>query len=72
MVFRGIGHDVVDTTPCGGEVISDFLNNPKAPITTPCLAEIEGPHFLGPEDSSPALEASAISPLPRNHLVSGP
>ena len=72
VVFRGIGHDVVDTTPCGGEVISDFLNNPKAPITTPCLAEIEGPHFLGPEDSSPALEASAVFPLPRNHLVSGP
>ncbi len=73
VVFRGIGHDVVDTTPCGGEVVSDFLNNPKAPITTPCLAEMEGPNFLGPEEnSSPALEASDVSPLPRNHLVSGP
>ena len=73
VVFRGVGHDVVDTTPCGGDVVSDFLNNPKTRVTTSCLDEMEGPHFLGPEeDSPPELEASAASPMPRKHLVSGP
>jgi pimeloyl-ACP methyl ester carboxylesterase len=73
VVFRGIGHGVVDTTPCGGDVVSDFLDKPKAPVTTSCLNEMESPHFLGSEEVLPSkLEASAVPPMPRKHLVSGP
>ena len=52
VVFRGVGHDVLDTTECGGEVVSDFLANPGAKIATPCIAELGEPEFAPSDDNS--------------------
>jgi len=46
LVFRGIGHDVVDSTDCGGEAVADFLANPNKRPTTPCVGEMEPPYFV--------------------------
>jgi len=46
LVFRGIGHDVVDSTDCGGEVVADFLANPWRKPTTACVAQLEPPYFV--------------------------
>lgn len=45
-VFRGIGHDVVDSVDCGGELVADFLANPLRRPTTPCVATMEPPYFV--------------------------
>src|SRR5690606_615507 len=44
--FRGIGHDVVDSVDCGGELVADFLANPLRRPTTPCVATMEPPYFV--------------------------
>ncbi len=49
VVFRGIGHDVVDSDPCGSEVVADFLANPRRRVTTPCIARLEAPQFASPD-----------------------
>jgi pimeloyl-ACP methyl ester carboxylesterase len=46
LVFRGIGHDVVDSTDCGGQAVADFLANPAKRPATPCVAEMEPPYFI--------------------------
>jgi len=46
LVFRGIGHDVVDSTDCGGEVVADFLANPRRKPSTACVAALEPPYFI--------------------------
>ncbi len=61
VVFRGVGHDVIDTTECGGEVVSDFLANPGAKITSTCLGDMAGPAFSAPE-RDPAVLVSGSAP----------
>lgn len=46
LVFRGIGHDVVDSTDCGGEAVADFLANPFRKPSTPCVQQMEPPYFV--------------------------
>ncbi len=46
LLFRGIGHDVVDSTDCGGEVVADFLANPWRKPLTACVATLEPPYFV--------------------------
>ena len=46
LVFRGIGHDVVDSTDCGGEVVADFLANPRRKPNSACVAALEPPYFI--------------------------
>lgn len=46
LVFRGIGHDVVDSTDCGGEVVADFLANPTKRPMTACVEQLEPPYFV--------------------------
>ena len=46
LIFRGIGHDVVDSTDCGGQAIADFLANPSRTPTTACVATMEPPYFV--------------------------
>lgn len=46
LVFRGIGHDVVDSTDCGGEAVADFLANPARKPNTPCVDALEPPYFV--------------------------
>jgi pimeloyl-ACP methyl ester carboxylesterase len=55
VLFRGVGHDVIDTDTCGSKVVADFLRNPGGKIVTPCLAELEAPQFVPPshEDEAP-------------------
>ncbi|MEK1889875.1 MAG: alpha/beta hydrolase, partial [Phyllobacterium sp.] len=50
VLFRGVGHDVLDTTECGGEVVADFLSNPNAKVSTPCINELSEPEFAPPVD----------------------
>lgn len=46
LVFRGIGHDVVDSTDCGGEAVADFLANPSKTPATACVSQMEPPYFV--------------------------
>ncbi|RWE23921.1 MAG: alpha/beta hydrolase [Mesorhizobium sp.] len=48
VVFRGIGHDVIDSDPCGSKVTADFLANPRRKVTTACIAQMEAPKFANP------------------------
>jgi pimeloyl-ACP methyl ester carboxylesterase len=48
VVFRGIGHDVIDSDPCGSKVAADFLANPRRKLTTECVGEMEAPEFESP------------------------
>ncbi|KUM24124.1 hypothetical protein AU467_06750 [Mesorhizobium loti] len=41
VVFRGIGHDVIDSDPCGSEVVADFLANPRRKLKTDCVEHME-------------------------------
>jgi pimeloyl-ACP methyl ester carboxylesterase len=50
VLFRGIGHDVIDTEACGSDVVSDFLADPKRKIETDCVAKLEPPDFISIED----------------------
>jgi pimeloyl-ACP methyl ester carboxylesterase len=50
VVFRGIGHDVVGSDPCGSEVVADFLANPGRKIATACLGHLEAPQFTNPDE----------------------
>jgi len=45
VVFRGIGHDVIDSDPCGSEVVADFLANPRRKLKTECIEHLEAPQF---------------------------
>ncbi len=49
VVFRGVGHDVIDSDPCGSEVVADFLANPGRKIATACLQHLEAPQFVKPD-----------------------
>jgi pimeloyl-ACP methyl ester carboxylesterase len=49
VVFRGVGHDVVDSDPCGAEVVADFLANPGRRIANACLGHLQAPQFVSPE-----------------------
>ncbi len=66
VLFHGVGHDVIDTTECGGEVVSDFLENPDAKIKTPCLADMASPQFILPGNSG-ATVLTTVSTLPMLH-----
>lgn len=44
--FQGIGHDVVDSTDCGGEAVADFLANPWRRPLTACVADMQPPYFV--------------------------
>ncbi|MDX8454666.1 alpha/beta hydrolase [Mesorhizobium sp. VK9D] len=48
VVFRGIGHDVIDSDPCGSKVAADFLANPRRKLATECIDQMEAPQFVGP------------------------
>ncbi|TPN44724.1 alpha/beta hydrolase [Mesorhizobium sp. B1-1-4] len=48
VVFRGIGHDVIDSDPCGSKVVADFLANPKLKLKTECIGEMGAPQFPSP------------------------
>lgn len=66
VVFRGIGHDVVDSETCGSEVVSDFLANPGRKIATPCLAQLEAPQFASPDQQWGAVRTrGAAAGLPK-------
>lgn len=45
VVFRGVGHDVIDSDPCGSKVAADFLANPRRKLTTDCIGQMEAPQF---------------------------
>ncbi|WP_292272291.1 alpha/beta hydrolase, partial [Mesorhizobium sp.] len=45
VVFRGIGHDVIDSDPCGSEVVADFLADPNRKVKTGCIDKMEAPRF---------------------------
>ncbi len=62
VVFRGIGHDVIDATKCGRDVVADFLENPDDKIKTPCVAELPGPQFSLPDDNSGSLMSVSVRP----------
>jgi pimeloyl-ACP methyl ester carboxylesterase len=62
ILFRGVGHDVIDTTECGGEVVADFLANPDAKIKTSCVAEMAGPQFSLPEGNPGAPMTMSVLP----------
>jgi pimeloyl-ACP methyl ester carboxylesterase len=61
--FEAIGHDVIDATECGGDVVSDFLANPDAKIRTACLDEMAPPQFHVPE-GKPAFPMTTVSTQP--------
>ena len=65
VLFRGVGHDVLDTTECGSKVVSDFLSNPGATIKTPCLAELGEPEFAPDDDPNAAIAGSEAGRLHR-------
>lgn len=46
VVFKGLGHDVVDSSYCGSAVVADFLANPLAEPKSDCLSEQEPPYFV--------------------------
>ncbi|TIO51610.1 MAG: alpha/beta hydrolase [Mesorhizobium sp.] len=50
VVFRGIGHDVIDSDPCGSQVVADFLANPRTKLKTECVAQMEAPQFPSPPE----------------------
>ena len=50
VVFRGMGHDVIGSDPCGSEVVADFLENPRRKIATTCLKDLEAPQFASPDE----------------------
>ncbi|WFP74969.1 alpha/beta hydrolase [Mesorhizobium sp. WSM4906] len=50
VVFRGIGHDVIDSDPCGSEVVADFLANPTRKLTTACVDRMTPPQFMSSAD----------------------
>ncbi len=64
VVFRGIGHDVIDATKCGRDVVADFLENPDDKIKTPCVAELPGTAVLSslPDDNSGSLMSASVRP----------
>ncbi|WP_287296942.1 alpha/beta hydrolase [Mesorhizobium sp.] len=45
VVLRGIGHDVIDSDPCGSEVVADFLANPRRKLKTACIGRMQAPQF---------------------------
>ncbi|WP_167378611.1 alpha/beta hydrolase [Mesorhizobium prunaredense] len=45
VVLRGIGHDVIDSDPCGSEVVADFLANPRRKLKTGCIGRMQAPQF---------------------------
>lgn len=45
IVFRGVGHDVIDSDPCGSKVTADFLANPRRKLKTECIEQMEAPKF---------------------------
>lgn len=47
VVFRGIGHDVIDSDPCGSKVADDFLANPRRKLDTECIDQLGAPEFPG-------------------------
>jgi pimeloyl-ACP methyl ester carboxylesterase len=64
-LFRGVGHDVIDTTECGGEVVANFLANPDAKVATQCLGDMADPAFSAPEDNSGVLVSGSALPSMR-------
>jgi pimeloyl-ACP methyl ester carboxylesterase len=63
VLFRGVGHDVIDATKCGGDVVADFLTNPEARIETSCVTEMSAPQFSIPEgDNIDALMTVSVLP----------
>ncbi|SFJ48756.1 alpha/beta hydrolase fold [Phyllobacterium sp. CL33Tsu] len=62
VLFRGVGHDVLDTTECGGEVVADFLDNPNAKVSTPCIGDMTEPHFGPPDDKPSVLLTGSAQP----------
>lgn len=63
VLFRGVGHDVIDATKCGGDVVADFLTNPQDRIKTSCVREMSAPQFSVPEDDN-TDELMTVSVLP--------
>lgn len=63
VLFRGVGHDVIDATKCGGDVVADFLTNPQDRIKTSCVREMSAPQFSIPEgDNTDALMTVSVLP----------
>lgn len=67
VLFSGIGHDVIDSDACGGEVVADFLADPSKPIRTACLSHLGPPQFTPsdrtePQDD-PGVAATDVMPL---------
>lgn len=50
VVFRGTGHDIIDSEPCGSEVVADFLADPGRKIRTACLEHLKAPQFARTEE----------------------
>ena len=46
LVFRSLGHDVVDSSECGETVVGDFLANPYQAPKPGCLADQSAPYFI--------------------------
>ncbi|WP_353843345.1 hypothetical protein [Mesorhizobium sp.] len=44
-MLRGIGHDVIDSDPCGSEIVADFLANPRRKLKTACIGRMQAPQF---------------------------
>jgi hypothetical protein len=71
VVFRGIGHDVISSDPCGAEVVADFLANPGHKIATTCLEHLEAPQFASPDQQwADAGTRRFAAGLPKGRLPS--
>lgn len=44
--FRGVGHDIINSTSCGPAMAATFIDNPSAPLHVGCSERFSPPAFI--------------------------